>query len=176
MTEVFLGQINTFGFNFAPKYFAFCNGQTLPIAQNQALFSLLGTMYGGNGTTNFVLPDLRSRTPVGAGNSTDPGWNPAPYNQGEIGGVENVTLLVTQMPNHNHTLGCNSGAATSRNPTGLLFGTTDKEMYATTGGAQVVLSPATIGTAGSTQAHANVQPYLAINFCIALSGIYPSRN
>ncbi|ALN57435.1 MULTISPECIES: phage tail protein [Lysobacter] len=176
MTEVFLGQITTFGFNFAPKNFAFCNGQLLAIAQNQALFSLLGTMYGGNGTTNFALPDLRGRTPVGAGNSVDPGWNPAPYPQGQSGGVENVTLLPTQMPNHNHTLGCNTGAATSRNPNGLFLGTTDKEIYSATGGPQVALSAATIGTAGSTQPHSNVQPYLAINFCIALNGIYPSRN
>jgi microcystin-dependent protein len=176
MTEVFLGQITTFGFQFAPKYFAFCNGQLLPIAQNQALFSLLGTQYGGNGTTNFALPDLRSRTPVGAGSSVDPGWNPAPYNQGETGGVENVTLLSTQMPNHNHIFGGNSTAADNRNPTGMYFGTTTKEMYSTTGGAQVPLSPATIGMSGNTQPHANVQPYLAINFCIALSGVYPSRN
>jgi len=113
---------------------------------------------------------------VGAGSSADPGWNPAPYNQGEIGGVENVTLLSTQMPNHNHIFGGNSTAADNRNPTGLYFGTTTKEMYSPTNGAQVALSPATIGMAGSNQAHANVQPYLAINFCIALGGIYPSRN
>lgn len=177
MTEVFLGQITTFGFQFAPKYFAFCNGQILAIAQNQALFSLLGTTYGGNGTTNFALPDLRSRTPVGAGNSVDPGWNPAPYNLGETGGVENVTLLSTQMPNHTHALSGTNVAADNRNPTGLLFGTTSKEIYAPSGsGPQVTLNPTTIGNAGNTQAHANLQPYLAINFCIALSGIYPSRN
>lgn len=177
MTEVFLGQITTFGFNFAPKYFALCNGQQLAIAQNQALFSLLGTMYGGNGVTTFALPDLRSRTPVGAGNSVDPGWNPPAYNQGEIGGVENVTLLTTQMPNHSHTCNGNTAAADNRNPTGAFFATTSKEMYSpAASGPQVALSPATIGMAGGNQPHANVQPYLAINFCIALSGIYPSRN
>lgn len=176
MTEVFLGQICTFGFQFAPKSFAWCNGQILPIAQNQALFSLLGTTYGGNGQTTFALPDLRSRTPVGAGNSVDPGWNPSPYNQGELGGTENVTLLSTQMPAHTHALAGNSTAANNRNPTNMFFGTTANPMYAATGQAQIALNPATIGTAGGTQPHPNVQPYLAINFCIALNGIYPSRN
>lgn len=176
MTEVFVGQISTYGFAFAPRGQALCNGQVLPIAQNQALFSLLGTIYGGNGTTNFALPDLRSRTPVGAGGSVDNGWNPSPYPQGAIGGVENVTLLITQLPAHTHLLGGNSTAAASRSPAANLFGTTTAAMYSTTDQTQVALNPTTIGTAGNTQPHQNVQPYLAINFCIALLGIYPSRN
>ncbi|MGH8079224.1 MAG: phage tail protein [Lysobacter sp.] len=176
MTEVFLGQIITVGFNFAPKGFALCNGQILSIAQNQALFSLLGTQYGGNGVTTFALPDMRSRTPVAYGQSVDPAWNPAPYTIGETGGAENVTLLTPQLPAHTHGLnGCNA-AATSRNPTNNFYGTTTTAIYANTGQAQIPLNPATIGPSGGTQPHPNLQPYLVINFCIALSGIFPSRN
>lgn len=176
MTEVFLGQIISFGFSFAPKGFAACNGQLLSIAQNQALFSLLGTTYGGDGRVNFGLPDLRSRTPVGFGASVDGSWNPSPYAWGEIGGVENVTLLTPQLPAHNHNLCGVSAAATGRNPTNNFYGTTSNPIYANVGQAQVALSPATIGPSGGTQAHPNRQPYRVINFCIALQGIYPSRN
>lgn len=177
MTEVFLGQIITVGFNFAPKGFALCNGQILSIAQNQALFSLLGTQYGGNGVTTFALPDMRSRTPVSYGNSVDSGWNPAPYQIGETGGVENVTLLTPQLPAHTHGLcGC-ATAATTRNPTANFYATTATvPLYANTGQAQVPLSATTIGPAGGTTPHPNLQPYLVINFCIALQGIFPSRN
>lgn len=178
MTEVFLGQIITVGFGFAPKGFAECNGQLLPIAQNQALFSLLGTMYGGNGTTTFALPNMQSRTPVGAGPSVDGGWNPAPYQYGETGGVENVTLLTPQLPAHTHNLcGCNA-TATSRAPTNNFYGTTvaATPIYAPTGGPQVPLMQTTIGTVGSTSPHPNLQPYRVINFCIATSGVYPSRD
>ncbi|MEH6420586.1 phage tail protein [Pseudomonas sp. CGJS7] len=176
MTEVFLGQIITVGFNFAPKGFALCNGQLLPVAQNQALFSLLGTQYGGNGVTNFALPDLRSRTPVGAGSSTDPGWSPAPYQIGQTGGVENVTLLTTQLPSHNHNLCGVNIATTGRNPTNNFYGTTPSPIYANIGQAQVPLAMDTLGPSGSTQPHPNLQPYLTINFCIATVGIYPSRD
>jgi len=169
MTEVFLGQIITVGFNFAPKGFALCNGQLMSIAQNQALFSLLGTTYGGNGQTTFALPDMRSRTPMSFGNSV---------NLGETAGVENVTLLTPQLPAHNHNLcGCNAVAG-SRNPGGNFYGTTvaATPIYAATGGAQVPLAPTTIAQTGNTAPHPNMQPYLVINFCIALVGIYPSRN
>lgn len=166
----------TVGFNFAPKGFALCNGQLLPIAQNQALFSLLGTMYGGNGQTTFALPDLRSRTPVGAGVSRDGGWSPTPYQQGQTGGVENVTLLTPQLPAHNHNLCGVTATATGRNPTNNFYGTTSNPIYANTGGAQVPLAPATIGQAGNTVPHPNLQPYRVIVFCIAIQGIYPSRN
>lgn len=176
MTEVFLGQIITVGFNFAPKGFAFCAGQTLPIAQNQALFSLLGTTYGGNGQTTFQLPDLRSRTPVGFGQSVDGGWNPTAYQLGETGGVENVTLLTTQLPAHNHGLVGTSTNANSRGARDSLYGNCTIPLYADVGGPQVALSQAVLGSSGGTQPHTNLQPYLAINFCIALSGIYPSRN
>ncbi len=164
------------GFNFPPKGFAFCNGQLLAIAQNQALFSLLGTQYGGNGQTNFALPNLQGRTPVGFGNSVDPGWNPSPYNIGETGGVENVTLLSTQLPTHTHGLVGTSGAADVRTARNNYYAKSTLDMYALTNGPQVALSQATLGPQGNTQPHTNVQPYLAINFCIALVGIYPSRN
>lgn len=178
MTEVYLGQIIAVGFNFAPRGFALCNGQLLAIAQNQALFSLLGTTYGGNGQTNFALPDLRSRTPVGFGNSVDPSWNPSPYQLGETGGVENVTLLTTQLPAHTHAMAGSNVAATSRNPTNNFYGTTAAAtpLYATTGQTQVPLSPTTVGPIGGTSPHPNLQPYRVITYCIALVGIYPSRN
>lgn len=164
------------GFNFAPKGFALCNGQLLAIAQNQALFSLLGTMYGGDGRTTFALPNMQSRTPVGAGQSVDGGWNPAPYQYGETGGVENVTLLTPQLPAHNHQFCGVTAAAAGRNPTNNFYGTTSPAIYAATGKTQVALSPETIGQTGSTSPHPNLQPYCVINFIIALQGIFPSRN
>lgn len=175
MTEVFVGQIITTGFGFAPRGFAPCNGQLMPIAQNQALFSLLGTMYGGDGQTTFALPNMQSRTPVGAGQGGG-GWSPSPYQFGETGGVENVTLLTPQLPAHNHNLCGVTTAANGRNPSNNFYGTTSTPIYASTGKAQVALSPATIGQTGNTTPHPNLQPYCAINFCIALQGVYPSRN
>ncbi|KRG64278.1 MULTISPECIES: tail fiber protein [Stenotrophomonas] len=174
MTEVFLGQIMLTGFSFAPKGFALCNGQLLPVAQNQALFSLLGTMYGGNGTTNFALPNMQSRTPVGAGNSADSSWNPEPYNQGGIGGVESVTLLNTQIPPHNHQVNGTTTAGTARNPTGGLYGTNGSSIFGPANGTPVPLQG--VGPGGGNQPHPNLQPYTVINFVIALSGIYPSRD
>jgi len=174
MTEVFLGQIMLTGFQFAPKGFALCNGQILSIAQNQALFSLLGTTYGGNGTTNFQLPNMQSRTPVGFGNSVDGGWNPTPYQLGETGGVENVTLLATQMPAHTHMVSGNTTAGAIRNPTNGLYGTNSASIFGPSSGAQVALQG--IGMTGNSQPHSNIQPYTTINFVIALVGIYPSRN
>jgi len=174
MTEVFLGQIMLTGFQFAPKGFALCNGQLLPIAQNQALFSLLGTFYGGNGTTNFALPDLRGRAQAGYGNSVDPGWQPSPYSIGETGGVENVTLVLPQLPAHNHQCFGTTANGTVRNPTDALYGTNSVMTYAPSNGPQVPVQG--LGTAGNTQAHPNMQPFQVISYSIALSGIYPSRN
>ena len=168
MSQPFLGQIMPVAFNFAPKGFAFCSGQLLPISQNQALFSLLGTYYGGNGTTNFQLPDLRGRTPVGSTNGAD---------IGQLGGTENVTLLPTQLPSHNHTFNANNTTAgTARNPVNGVLGTTGTlQMYASsTGGPQVPIN--LLDGAGQTQPHPNLQPYLVLNLCIALNGIYPSRS
>lgn len=167
MSEPFVGQIMPAAFGFTPKNFASCNGQLLPIAQNQVMFSLLGTFYGGNGTTNFQLPDLRSRTPIGIANASA---------IGQIGGAENVTLQSSQIPPHIHTFNGTTTAASTRIPAGnvLLGSTGTQNVYAAASGAQVPLNA--LDNAGQTQPHANIQPYLALNFCIALSGIYPSRS
>lgn len=181
MTEFFMGQIMMAGFNFAPKYFAQCNGQLLPINQNQALFSLLGTQFGGNGTTNFALPDLRSRTPIGYASSVDPSWQPPSVQIGQASGVENVTLLSTNLPAHTHTVNASTTAGDNRNPSGRVFATSTNtsnalSVYAPSSGALVPLNPQTLTPSGGNQPHPNLQPYSVINFCIALSGIFPSRN
>jgi len=176
MSEFFLGQIMLTAFNFAPRGFALCNGQMMSISQNQALFSLLGTQYGGDGITNFALPDLRGRVPVGAGSSVDPSWRPSPYTQGEMGGVESVTLTQAEMPAHIHPFQGTSDAGTSRNPTGKLYGTDTIALYAPANGPQVPLNSTTLSNAGSSGPHENMQPFKVINYCIALTGIFPSRN
>lgn len=181
MSEFFIGQIMMCGFGFAQKFFAQCNGQLLPIAQNQALFSLLGTQFGGNGTTNFALPDLRSRTPVGFASSVDPAWNPPALQIGEAAGVENVTLLSTQMPAHTHAMNASTASGDNRSPSDRLYGTststaTPPDLYGGSSGPLVPLSPQTLAPAGGNQPHPNLQPYTVINFCIALSGVYPARN
>ncbi|HPT56229.1 MAG TPA: tail fiber protein [Casimicrobium sp.] len=181
MSEHFIGQIMMAGFNFAPKNWALCNGQVMPIQQYTALFSLLGTQYGGNGTTNFALPDLRSRTPIGYATSVDPSWQPPSVQIGQAAGVENVTLLSTNLPAHAHTVNAVTGAGTSRNPATRLYATsTDSttpaaSLYAAPG-ALVPQNPQTVGVAGGNQPHPNMQPYSVLNFCVALSGIFPSRN
>lgn len=177
MADVYLGQVMMSGFGFAPRGFASCNGQLLPIAQNQALFALLGTYYGGNGVSNFALPDLRGSTPVHAGASADPVWQPSPYQQGTRAGVEAVTLQSTQMPAHTHTAATLTTAATLKNPTNALFGDSGKEaIYAAATGPQVKLASQTLGLAGGSAPHPNMQPFKVINFSIALSGVFPSRN
>lgn len=181
MSDYFLGQILMTGFNFAPNNFAQCNGQFLPINQNQALFSLLGTQYGGNGTTNFKLPDLRSRTPIGAGLSADPHWEPTSVQIGEVGGSENVTLLTSNLPPHLHAVNASTSDGDNRIPVGRVYATSTNNspavaLYASTSGATVAMNPQSVSNAGSTQPHANLQPYEVINFCIALNGIFPSRN
>ena len=172
MSEFFIGQIMMTGFSFAPKSWAQCNGQLLPIAQNQALFSLLGTQYGGNGTTTFALPDLRSRTPVGYASSVQ---------IGQSSGAENVTLLSTNLPSHTHTVNASTTNGDNRNPSTRLFATSTNttapvNMYAPSTGALVPLNAQTVSPTGGNQPHPNLQPYSVINFCIALSGIFPSRN
>ena len=167
MSQPFLGQIMPVAFTYAPKGFAFCGGQVLPINQNQALFSLLGTYYGGNGVTNFQLPDLRGRTPVGSDNGTD---------VGQLGGTENVTLLPTQIPTHSHSFNANnSTAGSSRSPVNGVLGTTGSlNIYGNASGPQVPLN--VLDNAGQTLPHPNLQPYTVLSFCIALSGVYPSRS
>ncbi len=176
MSEFFIGQIMLTGFNFAPRLWAQCNGQLLPINQNQALFSLLGTQYGGNGTTNFALPDLRSRTPIGYASSVDPSWQPPSVQIGQVAGVENVTLLSTNLPAHSHSVNATTAAGTTRIPANSLLGTSTSPLVYAMPGAGVAQSPSSVGAAGANQPHPNIQPYSVLNFCVALSGIYPSRN
>ncbi len=173
--EPLLGSIGIFGGNFAPRGWAFCEGQLLPIAQNSALFSILGTTYGGDGRTTFALPDLRGRAPIGPGNG--PGLSS--YRLGEKGGTENVTLNVTNMPAHSHMLnglgGTNDSNFLQNN---YLASNRDVKVYGTleVGETLIPLNGQSIGTAGGNQSHTNMQPYLALNYCIALVGLFPSRS
>ncbi len=174
MSNFFIGQIMRAGFNLAPRFFAQCNGQLLPINQNQALFSLLGTQFGGNGTTNFALPDLRGRTAVGYAPSVDPSWQPPDVAIGEVSGSENVALLPSNIPAHTHTLAGSSVRATSPDPTGRTFAVR-RTGAGFAGTANAAASNAAVPSPGA-QPHSNMQPYTVINFCIALAGIFPSRN
>ena len=170
MTTPLLGEIRTFGFNFAPRGWATCSGQTLSISQNTALFSLLGTTYGGNGTTNFMLPDLRGRVAVNAG--TGPGLTYRPL--GEVWGVESVTLSNTNLPTHVHPF--TPGVATSsttKNPAGKAPGPTTSAAYGDVAGTG---APQTTGAVGGGLPFATSPPSLALTICIALEGIFPSRN
>ncbi|MCX7034730.1 MAG: tail fiber protein [Arenimonas sp.] len=176
MSEFFIGQVMMAGFNFAPRFWALCNGQLLPINQNQALFSLMGTQYGGNGTTNFALPDLRSRTPIGYASSVDPSWQPPAVQIGQSAGVENVTLLSTNLPAHTHTLNVTTAAGTTRNPNNAVYASTSVLLHGPSTGPLVPQNPSTIAPTGGNQPHPNLQPYSVLNFCVALSGIFPSRN
>lgn len=182
MSEFFIGQIMMTGFNFAPRSWALCNGQLLPINQNQALFSLLGTQYGGNGTTNFALPDLRSRTPMGYASSVDPSWQPPALQIGEAAGVENVTLVSSNLPAHTHSVNASTASGDNRSPGGRIFATSSNagsappNLYAASTGALAPQNPQTVAPSGSNQPHSNMQPYSVINFCVALTGIFPSRN
>ena len=183
MASPYLSQITMFGGNFAPKNYALCNGQLLSINQNAALFSLLGTMYGGNGTTNFALPNLQSALPMSFGQ----GAGLSNYVQGQNGGVTSVTLTQQTVPSHQHfMMATKSPAATSPSiSTTLLPGAppaSGAELYANPPtGSQPPLIPhalaaATCSTVGNNQSHTNMMPSLCITFCIALSGVFPSRN
>ena len=172
MSEFFMGKIMISGFGFTPRYFAQCNGQLLPLNQNTALFSLLGTYYGGNGVTTFALPDLRGRTPVGIGNS---GSEP-PVTIGERGGAENVTLGLNDMPQHTHVLQATTAMGTTRIPKGNALASSASTALYATASPNVALAPQSISQAGNTLPHDNIQPYATLNFCIALQGIFPSRN
>jgi microcystin-dependent protein len=162
----YLSEIKLFSLNYVPKGWAECNGQFLPINQNQALFSLLGTRYGGNGQTTFALPDLRGRVPIHFGNV---------HNLGETGGTESVTLTTQTMPAHTHFVhGSTVASGGSDNPTGRFLGSASN-LYHTPVGL-TTMNPGTIGNAGGSQPHENRQPYLTLTFGIALQGIFPSRN
>jgi microcystin-dependent protein len=191
MSTPFLGMIAIFPYNFAPKGWAFCQGQLLPISQNTALFSLLGTTYGGNGTTTFALPDLQGRVPLGAG----PGQGLTPRVIGELGGTENVTLTINQLPAHTHAIALNNLAATehvksaagnSQTPVGNVPAMEAAGVTATysnaapdatmAAGAISVTGTATAATTGSGLPAPTIPPFLTFNYCIALAGIFPSRS
>jgi len=167
MADPFLGEIRLFGFNFAPRSWAFCNGQLLPINQNQALFSLLGTTYGGDGRTTFALPNLQGRVPIHFGSG---------HPLGQIGGEQAHALTSAEIPAHTHAIMASPSAGTQNVPANdMVLSQRAAEIYH----APSNLSPTIAGTlanVGSNQGHENMQPYLVINFSIALQGIFPSRN
>ena len=165
MSTPYLSEIKVMSFGFAPKGWAFCNGQLLPINQNQALFSLLGTTYGGDGRVNFALPNLQTRTPMHMGNG---------HVLGELAGEQNHTLTISELPTHTHTWGATNAAANAPNPTSNLLGAAPE--YNSSGTNSVAMYPGVLSTVGGSQPHQNMQPFLTLNFCIALQGIFPSQN
>jgi len=174
--EPFLASIALFAGNFAPRGWAFCAGQILPIAQNTALFSLLGTTFGGNGQTTFALPDLRSRAPIGTGQG--PGLSN--IDLGQVSGSESVTLTINNLPSHNHIVGCDATGSSSLNPSNCVPGLSDDRNASvpvySTAAPNGTMNPAMIGNTGGSQPIGIRNPYLGLNFIIALEGIYPSRN
>jgi microcystin-dependent protein len=167
MSTPFVAQLMLAAFNYAPKGWAQANGQLLPINQNQALFSLVGTTYGGNGIQNFALPNLQGRTPVGVGNG---------INYGEVSGVESVTLLSINVPPHTHALNASGTAASGEKPVaGNFLASQGANVYAAAASLGS-MNGATVSAVGGSQPHENRQPFLVMNWCIALSGIFPSRN
>jgi microcystin-dependent protein len=168
MAEPFLSEIRLMSFEFAPKGWAQCNGQLLPINQNQALFSLLGTTFGGDGRVNFALPDLRGRTPIHVG---------AGHTLGERGGEQAHTLSIAEGPQHTHAVAASSNAqGGSATPNGNYLGGGNNAYLPAAGGTLTTMLAATVTNTGGSQAHLNMQPFLTLNFCIALQGIFPSPN
>jgi microcystin-dependent protein len=165
MSTPYLSEIRVFSFGFPPKGWALCNGQLLPINQNTALFSLLGTTYGGNGTTNFALPNLQGSVPLHMGNG---------FNLGQVGGESSVTLNSGQIPSHTHVPVASSNTASATDPSSAFWANSSNPAYANS--TDVQFAPQAIGSAGQNQAHQNMSPYLVLLFCIALQGIFPSRN
>lgn len=165
MADPFLSEIRIFSFNFPPKSWAFCNGQLLPINQNQPLFALLGTTFGGNGQTNFALPDLRDRVPMHFNN----------HDRGEKGGQPAHTLTMNEMTAHMHFLMVTNNPATATAPDpNVIISASPSNAYGAAG--NLVAMADTVGHTGGSQPHQNMQPYLGLNFCIALQGIFPSQN
>jgi microcystin-dependent protein len=167
MAEPFLSEIRIMSFNFPPKGWAFCNGQLLPINQNQALFSLLGTTYGGDGRVNFALPDLQGRVPIHMSQG---------HTLGERGGEQAHTVNISEMPLHTHLVNATSSTGTLNNASNNVLGVSQAPVYVGSGGSITSLVPETITPTGGSQAHLNMQPFLVINFSIALQGIFPSQN
>jgi microcystin-dependent protein len=173
MAEQYLGEIRMFAGNFAISGWALCNGQLLSISQNQALFAILGTTYGGDGVNNFALPDLQGRVPIHMGQ----GAGLSPYVLGEETGVETVTLTASQMPVHTHLVQCNTGGGNQASPSGGLpaVESTGTSLDYSTVAGNATMNPAMNQNAGGDQPHTNIQPVLCVNFLIALEGIFPSR-
>ncbi len=171
MSEPYVGEIRMFAGDFAPRGWAFCDGQLLAVSQNDALFSLLGTVYGGDGRTTFGLPDLRGRVPIHQG--TGPGLSNRRI--GSKAGVEEVTLTVNQLPSHTHPLQASGNLATSPNPQGQVFARAGGQAYSPNFDPNPMNAVA-ISNVGGSQSHINLMPFLCVNFIIALVGIYPSRH
>ena len=174
MADPFVAEIRIFGFNFAPRGWAQCNGQLLPLSQNTALFSLLGTTYGGNGKSNFALPDLQANVPM------HPGQGPglSLYDLGQQGGSQTVTLLESEMPTHNHMLRASSddGDQLAPTPARSFARSQDGSTYTASNTGLVPLAPQEIAPAGGSLPHNNLMPYVVLNFCIALQGVFPPRS
>jgi microcystin-dependent protein len=176
MADQFVGEIRIFPFNFAPSGWALCDGQLMAISQNTALFSLLGTQFGGNGQTTFGLPNLQGSAPVNQGQ----GSGLSDYVMGEIGGEPAVTLLTSQLPSHGHTVNCSTSAASQPSPIGNVWAVQGTRgaavnLYSATAGTSPVMNGTASGLAGSGNPHNNMSPCLTLNFCIALQGIFPAR-
>ncbi|WP_457150723.1 phage tail protein [Mesorhizobium sp. P5_C1] len=166
MSEPFLSEIRIMSFVFAPKGWALCNGQLLPINQNQALFSLLGTTFGGDGRVNFALPNYQGRTPIHVGSG---------HTLGERGGEPAHTLSISELPTHTHMINANSNPGGVANPNGAILTKAPANTYGTAT-QLVAMAPASVSNTGGSQAHINMQPFLTLSFCIALQGIFPSPN
>ncbi len=175
MSDPYVGEIKMFAGNFAPRSYALCNGQLLPISQNTALFSILGTTYGGDGRTTFGLPDLQNRAPLHRGQ----GAGLTERSLGVRAGESAVTLISSEMPLHNHQMQCNTAAGNTTNPSGATFGVVNGRgrpaLYASQG-TVVPMAPQALAPTGGNQPHNNLQPYLCVTFIIALQGVFPPRD
>ena len=171
MSDPFIGEIRMFGGNFAPAGWAFCSGQVMPISENDALFNLIGTTYGGDGQSTFALPNLQSRLPMHMGT----GAGLSPRTIGETGGVETVTLTTQQIPIHNHAPQAVSGNGNQATPQNGVWAGAAASRY-TTSAPSLAMNPSLVGAAGGNQPHDNMMPYLAISFIISLFGVFPSQS
>jgi len=170
--DPFVAEIRIFGFNFPPKGWAFCDGQLLPISQNTALFSLVGTYYGGDGKSTFALPDFQGSAPMHQGNN-----NQSDHFLGEVGGTSSVQLLQSEMPVHTHTINVSNGPANLQAPASdRILGRANNNVYLDTPGTLGLMALDSLATAGAGFPHNNMQPYLTLNFCIALQGVFPPRS
>ena len=174
MADPFVAEIRIFPFNFAPRGWAFCDGQLMPISQNTALFSLLGTTYGGDGKSTFALPDVQGNAPLHVGGN-QPGPGLSLYDLGQMGGSDTVTLLQSEIPVHTHTLRANNTLGDSPQPAGNTLARYANAYQQNSTQNLVQMAPQALAPAGGDQPHNNMQPYLTLNFCIALQGVFPPR-